>query len=179
MKSPTVVGYAPDSATVNVDVTDILADKTYIVTYKPAEVEYTVKHYQQNVDNDKYTLKDTETKKGYTESAVGDKLAKTYTGFTALLYDTTTKIAADEMCIRDRSKGRKIYNIITTIMVAIVVVTAALLVGAKVIGFQTYSVLSGSMEPTYHTGSLIYVKKTDPQDIRVGDPITFCLLYTS
>lgn len=60
-------------------------------------------------------------------------------------------------------------------MVAIVVVTAALLVGAKVIGFQTYSVLSGSMEPTYHTGSLIYVKKTDPQDIKVGDPITFVL----
>ena len=56
-----------------------------------------------------------------------------------------------------------------------VVVAAALLAGAKVIGFQTYSVLSGSMEPTYHTGSLIYVKKTDPQDIRVGDPITFVL----
>lgn len=74
-----------------------------------------------------------------------------------------------------QTTGRKIYNIITTVLVAIVVVIAALLVGAKVIGFQTYSVLSGSMEPTYHTGSLIYVKKTDPQDIKVGDPITFVL----
>lgn len=109
VKSPTVVGYAPDSATVNVDVTDILADKTYIVTYKPAEVEYTVKHYQQNVDNDKYTLKDTETKKGYTESAVGDKLAKTYTGFTALLYDTTTKIAADGSTVVEIYYDRNYY----------------------------------------------------------------------
>lgn len=109
VKSPTVVGYAPDSATVNVDVTDIQADKTYIVTYKPAEVEYTVKHYQQNVDNDKYTLKDTETKKGCTESAVGDKLAKTYTGFTALLYDTTTKIAADGSTVVEIYYDRNYY----------------------------------------------------------------------
>ena len=70
--------------------------KTYTVTYQPAEVEFTVKHYQQNVSNDEYTLADTETKKGYTESPVGEGLAKTdYTGFYSLLYDTTTTIAAD------------------------------------------------------------------------------------
>lgn len=40
---------------------------------------------------------------------------------------------------------------------------------------NTYVVLSGSMEPTYHTGSLLYVKSVDPQDLRVGDPITFML----
>ena len=89
---------------------------------------------------------------------------------------TSGKPEGEELRRRSQqSKGRKIYNIRTTVMVAIVVVTAALLVGAKLIGLQTYSVLSGSMEPTYHTGSLIYVKKTDPQDIKVGDPITFVL----
>ena len=107
--SPTVVGYAPDQATVDVDVKDIQSDKTYTVTYTPAEVEYTVKHYQQNTDNDNYTLKDTETKKGYTESAVGDKLAKTYTGFTALLYDTTTKIAADGSTVVEIYYDRNYY----------------------------------------------------------------------
>ena len=107
--SPTVMGYAPDSATVNVDVKDIQSDKTYKVTYTPAEVEYTVKHYQQNTDNDNYTLKDTETKKGYTESAVGDKLAKTYTGFTALLYDTTIKIAADGSTVVEIYYDRNYY----------------------------------------------------------------------
>lgn len=90
--SPTVVGYAPDPSVVHVDSSKA---KEYTVTYQPAEVEFTVKHYQQNVDDDNYTLADTETKKGYTESPVGDKLATTYEGFYSLLYDTTTKIAAD------------------------------------------------------------------------------------
>lgn len=91
--SPTVVGYTPDQPVVHVNSS---GPKTYTVTYQPAEVEFTVKHYQQNVSNDEYTLADTETKKGYTESAVGDGLAKTdYTGFYSLLYDTTTTIAAD------------------------------------------------------------------------------------
>ena len=90
--SPVVVGYKPDSKTVHVNAS---AETTYTVTYKPAEVNFTVKHYQQNVSNDKYTLVSTETKTGYTESPVGDKLAATYTGFYSLLYDTTTKIAAD------------------------------------------------------------------------------------
>lgn len=91
--SPTVVGYAPVQPVVHVDSSKA---KEYIVTYQPAEVEFTVKHYQQNVDDDNYTLADTETKKGYTESPVGANLATTaYEGFYSLLYDTTTKIAAD------------------------------------------------------------------------------------
>ena len=93
--SPTVLGYTPNQAVVSINVTNIQQDVTYTVTYSPAEVNFTVKHYQQNVDNDQYTLVKTETKKGYTEKEVGANLAKTYVGFTALLYDTTTKIAAD------------------------------------------------------------------------------------
>ena len=93
IQSPVVVGYTPDQPVVHVEASEA---KIYTVTYKPAEVEFTVKHYQQNVSKDEYTLADTETKKGYTESAVGAGLAKTdYTGFYSLLYDTTTTIAAD------------------------------------------------------------------------------------
>ena len=91
--SPVVVGYAPDQAVVHVEAAK---EATYTVTYKPAQVDFTVKHYQQNVSNDEYTLADTVTKKGVTESAVGAGLAKTdYDGFITLLYDTTTRIAAD------------------------------------------------------------------------------------
>ena len=93
--SPTVLGYTPNQAVVSINVTNIQQDVTYTVTYSPAEVNFKVKHYQQNVDNDQYTLFETETKTGYTESEVGATLAKTYEGFTALLYDATTKIAAD------------------------------------------------------------------------------------
>ena len=70
---------------------------------------------------------------------------------------------------------KKIWNTISNILVALVVILALLLVGARIVGLQVFTVLSGSMEPTYHTGSLIYVKKTDPYTIQEGQPITFML----
>lgn len=70
---------------------------------------------------------------------------------------------------------RKIWNTISNILVALVVMLALLLVGARIVGLQVFTVLSGSMEPTYHTGSLIYVKKVDPYTIQEGQPITFML----
>ena len=70
---------------------------------------------------------------------------------------------------------KKIWNTVSTILVALVVILALLLVGARVIGLQVFTVLSGSMEPTYHTGALIYVKKVDPYTITEGQPITFML----
>lgn len=107
--SPSVVGYTPDLAEVEINITDIQADKTYTVTYSPALVDFTVKHYQQNLDDDNYTLADTETKTGYTESAVGDGLKKSYDGFTGLLYDTTTKIAADGSTVVEIYYDRNYY----------------------------------------------------------------------
>lgn len=68
-----------------------------------------------------------------------------------------------------------IWNVFTTVLVAVVLLLAAALVGVRLVGLQPYTVLSGSMEPTYHTGSLIYVKSVDYRDLRVGDPITFML----
>ena len=70
---------------------------------------------------------------------------------------------------------KKIWNAVSTVLVALVVVLALLLVGARVVGLKVYTVLSGSMEPTYHTGSLIYVKDIDTADITAGTPITFML----
>lgn len=93
--SPAVVGYTADQAEVHVDVKNIQNDKIYKVTYKPAEVEFTVKHYWQNLNDDEYTLHETVYKRGFTKSPVGESLAVDYPGFTALLYDTTTEIAAD------------------------------------------------------------------------------------
>lgn len=69
----------------------------------------------------------------------------------------------------------KIWNTITTLLVTVVVILAIMLAGVRLVGLQVYTVLSGSMEPTYHTGSLIYVKKVDTADITEGTPITFML----
>lgn len=68
-----------------------------------------------------------------------------------------------------------ISKTLSTSLVVIVVILAVLLAGVRVIGFTPYTVLSGSMEPTYHVGSIVYVKKVDPTTLRVGDPITFRL----
>lgn len=70
---------------------------------------------------------------------------------------------------------KKILNVISTILVTIVVVLALLLVGARLIGLNVYTVLSGSMEPTYHVGSLIYVKDVDTDELKAGDVITYML----
>lgn len=70
---------------------------------------------------------------------------------------------------------KKVWNAVTTVLVVLVVIVALLLVGARLAGLQVYSVLSGSMEPTYHVGALIYVKPVDPSEVKVGDPITFVL----
>lgn len=70
---------------------------------------------------------------------------------------------------------KKVWNMISWLLVLCVAVLAILLAGVRLIGFTPYSVLSGSMEPTYHVGSLIYVRSAEPEDIQVGDPITFIL----
>ena len=59
--------------------------------------------------------------------------------------------------------------LLTVVMVALTI----LLVGVRVIGLTPYTVLSGSMEPTYRVGSLIYVRQIDEADITVGIPLTF------
>lgn len=67
----------------------------------------------------------------------------------------------------------KIWNVFTTLLVVFMMLMAVLLVGVRLVGLTPFTVLSGSMEPAYHVGSLIYVKETDPAKIEVGDPITY------
>ena len=61
------------------------------------------------------------------------------------------------------------------VCVVIVVILAILLAGVRLIGLKPYVVLSGSMEPKYPVGSMIYTKKVDPADLKVDDPLTFKL----
>ena len=70
---------------------------------------------------------------------------------------------------------KKVWNAVTWILVLCVACLAFLLAGVRRIGFTPYAVLSGSMEPTYPVGALIYVRKTPPEEVQVGDPITFVL----
>ena len=95
---PTQQGYLPyvgeeQKNTYELNVTAISEDMTVNVVYKPTNVNYTVIHYQQNVDNDNYTETERETKQGLTGSQV-PSVAKNYEGFYALMYEQPA-IAAD------------------------------------------------------------------------------------
>lgn len=70
---------------------------------------------------------------------------------------------------------KKIWNITSTAVVVLIVLCAVFLMGSRLMGYQVFTIISGSMEPEYNVGDLIYVKKVDPQTIKVGDDITFIL----
>ena len=70
---------------------------------------------------------------------------------------------------------KKIWNIVSTVLVVLMVLCAVFLMGSRLMGYRVFTVISGSMEPEYSVGDLIYVKAVDVNTIQVGDPITFIL----
>ncbi len=78
--------------------------------------------------------------------------------------------------------GAKVFDIAFTVFVYLL--AAAILIGALLFAFSTspdkalfgyryYTVLTGSMSPTYKVGDMIFVKLSDASEINVGDVITF------
>ncbi len=70
---------------------------------------------------------------------------------------------------------KKIWNGINSVLIGLVILLAIALVGVRLVGLEVFVVLSGSMEPAYRTGSVIYVKEADTEKLRAGDVITFYL----
>jgi len=71
-------------------------------------------------------------------------------------------------------------NIVTALLLVIMVTMSFYLIQSRIgggtpsiAGYKAYVVLSGSMSPAFNTGSLIFVKPTEPSSIAVGDIITF------
>lgn len=60
-----------------------------------------------------------------------------------------------------------------TLLCAAVALLAALVVVPRLTGSTAYTVLTGSMEPTYPPGTLIVVKPTPGDKLEAGDVITF------
>lgn len=73
------------------------------------------------------------------------------------------------------AKLKKAWNITTTVLVVLVVLCAVFLLGSRLLGYRVFTVLSGSMEPIYSPGDLIYVKEVDPRTVQKGDVITFVM----
>ncbi len=72
-----------------------------------------------------------------------------------------------------RNTIKRVWNVVTTVLVGLMVLLAALLWGFRLLGFEVLIVQSGSMEPNYPVGALVYVKPVDAAQLVPGDVITF------
>ncbi|MDO4443230.1 MAG: signal peptidase I [Slackia sp.] len=70
---------------------------------------------------------------------------------------------------------RRVFNIVSAIVLVAALALAVAFAGVRLVGLTPYAVLSGSMEPQYPVGSLIYVQDKTPEAVQVGDAITFSL----
>lgn len=68
---------------------------------------------------------------------------------------------------------KKAIDIISTAVMVVVIVFAFLLAGVRLFGLTPYTVITGSMEPQYPVGSIIYIKKVSPGELKVNDSITY------
>ncbi|MDD6074598.1 MAG: signal peptidase I [Clostridium sp.] len=67
---------------------------------------------------------------------------------------------------------KKIFDVLSG-LVYLCILLFLLIAAPLVLGYHPVVVLSGSMEPTYRVGSVIYYKEAPFEQISVGDPITF------
>ena len=70
---------------------------------------------------------------------------------------------------------KKVCNILNTILFIALIMIASLLIVPNLLGYKSFAVISGSMEPNIHVGSIVYAKETSFDDLKVGDVISYKL----
>ena len=87
---------------------------------------------------------------------------------------TASTDLAEKLTRQRRNRGFRLWgsrlSAFATIIIALVAVA---FLGTKLAGFKAFTVMSGSMEPDYPVGSMIYVKPTDYRNLKVGDVISY------
>ena len=98
----------------NSSITMPAANVTLMAQWTPnSGTKYTVKHYQQNLDDNDYTLFETEPDKTGTTGELTNATAKNYEGFTAKLF-VQQAIAADGSTVVDIYYDRNTYSVTYT-----------------------------------------------------------------
>lgn len=64
-------------------------------------------------------------------------------------------------------------NIVFWLATTLVVIAIALVALPMIGGLEYLTIISGSMEPEIPVGSLIFIEEVRPQDIEIGDVVTF------
>ena len=62
---------------------------------------------------------------------------------------------------------------LNTLLTVVLIVLTTLFLVPRLFGYQPYMVVSASMQQSFPVGSLIFVRDAAPEEIEVGDPITF------
>lgn len=69
----------------------------------------------------------------------------------------------------------RIWKGLSTLLLTLLVAAAILCAGLRLMGWRAFTVLSGSMEPAYPTGSLICIRPVNPESVEPGQVITFLI----
>ena len=69
--------------------------------------------------------------------------------------------------------GRGICRILSVLILIAVVAVCVPMTLPRLLGYEVYVVVSGSMEPAIPVGSALYVESVSPEEVAVGDVIAF------
>lgn len=69
----------------------------------------------------------------------------------------------------------KVARIVSSGFVVLISIMAAALIVPRILGYTPYTVLSGSMEPQYPIGSVVYVQQVNPDKVRENDVVMYRL----
>ncbi len=75
---------------------------------------------------------------------------------------------------RDRDgMGRKICGFLSALVLVVIVAVCIPMTVPRLLGYEVYVVISGSMEPAIPLGSALYMEAAAPEDVAAGDVIAF------
>lgn len=74
---------------------------------------------------------------------------------------------------KKKTPAGKVVTFLGILFVLIPVLAAAVLLVPRIAGYEEYIISSGSMEPDYPVGSLIFVEDKEPHQIGAGEVMTF------
>lgn len=63
--------------------------------------------------------------------------------------------------------------IIVLVALSIMLISSKSQLGYDIVGYRSYTVLSGSMEPTYYPGDVVIIKNKNRVNLSVNDVVTF------
>ena len=71
------------------------------------------------------------------------------------------------------SRKGNILTALSTILLLLVILICLPLMGPRLLGYQPFAIITGSMEPEIPVGSIVYAKAASPQELAPGDVIVF------